>query len=134
MKNYKQFHDGFFEGLWIPQKGTAKIYLGTITGERATVVLNGVVMLKATDFREGNISFDVTIRTAEEITLMDIAELYDLQQDRQPAAWEDQLLEKARKQGFQLFQISASYGGSCLALCATFEFTGNGRSAALDLI
>src|SRR5438270_13064497 len=114
MKNYGQFHDGFFEGLWIPEKDTAEVYLSTTTGERTTVVLTGVVMLKATGFKQGNIIFDVTTRTAEEITQLDIAELYDLQPDRQPAFWESQLLEKAHRESFHLFQISPSYGGSCL--------------------
>jgi len=120
--NYGQYHDGFFEGLWIPEKGKAEVYLSTTTGERSTVILTGVVMLKVTGLKEGNIIFDVTIRTAQEITLMDIAELYDLRSDRQPAAWENQLLENADRNGFRLFQISPSYGGSCLVLCQDIEF------------
>lgn len=123
MMNCGQYHDGLFEGLWIPEKGKAEVYLGTTTGERSIVVLTGVLMLKVIDFKEGNIIFDVTIRTAEEITLMDIADLYDLESDRQPAAWENQLLDKARREGFHLFQISPSYGGSCLVLCQDVEFT-----------
>lgn len=80
-------------------------------------------MLKVTGLKEGNIIFEVTIGTAEEITLADIAELYDLQPDRQPAAWENQLLEKARREGYHLFQISPSYGGSCLVLSQSVQFT-----------
>src|SRR5579864_6307193 len=101
MTNYEQFHDGFFEGLWVPEKGSVHLYLSTLGRERATVLLTGVVMLKVTGFKEGNIIFDVTTRDREEITSQDIADLYDLQPDHQPNAWEHQLLEKAQRQGFQ---------------------------------
>lgn len=127
MTNYKQFHDGFFEGLWVPEKGVVHVYLRTSGKERITVVLTGVVMLKVAGFKEGNIIFDVTTRDREEITLLDIADLYDLEPDHQPSTWEHQLLEKAQKQGFQLFQISPSYGGSCLALAEVVELTENAR-------
>lgn len=127
MTNYKQFHDGIFEGLWIPSKGTVNVYLSTSERERTTVLLTGVVMVKVTGFKEGNIIFDVTTRDGDEITLLDIADLYDLRPDHQPAAWEHQLLEKAQKQGFQLFQINPSYGGSCLMLSEAVELMKNDR-------
>jgi len=130
MKNYGQFHDGLFEGLWIPEKGKGEVYLSTTTGERFTALFTGIVALKAADFKQGNIIFDVTVRTAEEITLLDIAELYDLQPDRQPGLWEDQLLEKAHRENFQLFQISASYGGYCLVLCKDIELRESNRQTA----
>lgn len=127
MTNYKQFHDGFFEGLWVPEKGIVHAYLSTLGRERTTVLMTGVVMLKVTGFKEGNIIFEVTTREHEEITLLDIADLHDLQPNHQPNAWEHQLLEKAQRQGFQLFQISPSYGGLCLALAEAVEFTKNER-------
>ena len=133
MRNYGEFHDGFFEGLWTPEKGTVEVYLSTMAGERTTVLMTGVLMLKVTDLKQGNIIFDVTIRTAEEITLPDIAELYDLQPDREPAPWENKLLEKTRREGFHLFQISPSYGGHCLVLSQGVEFTKNARRAVSAL-
>ncbi len=44
MKNYGQFHDGFFEGLWISGKEIVHVFLSTSKKERATVVLTGLVM------------------------------------------------------------------------------------------
>jgi len=121
MKNYGQFHDGFFEGLWIPDKETVHVFLSTLKKERTTVVLTGVVMLKASGLKEGNIIFDVLTRDHDEITLQDIAELYELP-GHEPAAWEHQLLKKASDQSFQMFELNPSYGGSCLILARTTEF------------
>jgi len=61
--NYTDFHDGFFEGLWISEKEIVHIHLSTASGERSTAVLTGVIMLKAGGFREGNIILDVLART-----------------------------------------------------------------------
>ena len=44
MKTYEQFHDGYFEGIWIPAEGTAHVYLATSNRQRSTAVLTGVVI------------------------------------------------------------------------------------------
>jgi hypothetical protein len=64
MKSYEQFHDGYFEGIWMPVPGTAHVHLATSDRQRSTAVLTGVVMVKVTGFKEGNIILDVTIRGA----------------------------------------------------------------------
>jgi hypothetical protein len=121
MKTYPQFHDGFLEGLWI-DRGIVHVYLSTLEKERTTAVLNGVVMLRAGGFREGNIIFEVLTRGHEEITLQDVAELYVLQSSHEPAAWEHQLIDRARKECLQIFEVNPSYGGTCLILARTVEF------------
>lgn len=127
MTNYPEFHDGLFEGMWIAEKGVLHLYLSTLTRERMTVVLTGVVMLKVTGFREGNIIFDVLSRDHSEMTLQHIAELYELEPGHEPAKWEHQLLERARNEGLQLFELNPSYGGYCLVLAKTLEFTNHPR-------
>jgi hypothetical protein len=122
MKNYTQYHDGFFDGLWRQNEGIVQVYLRTSEKERTTVVLTGVVMLKVMGFKTGNIIFEVLTRHHDEITLQDIAELYDLKSDHEPAKWEHELLEKARQEDFQIFELNPSYGGSCLILARTTEF------------
>jgi hypothetical protein len=67
------------------------------------------------------------MRDHNEITLQDIAELYELESGHEPAMWEHQLLNKAKQQGFSVFQINPSYGGSCLILAQAIEFTKNTR-------
>jgi hypothetical protein len=98
------------------------VFLSTSKKDRVTVVLTGVIMLKASGLKEGNIIFDVLTRDHDEITLQDIAELYELKPGHEPAVWEHQLLEKASAQSFQMFELNPSYGGSCRILARTTEF------------
>jgi|SRR5579863_2496466 len=127
MKSYTQYHDGFFDGLWRQDEGIVQLYLRTSEKEPTTVALTGVVMLKVTGFKAGNIIFEVLTRDHDEITLQDIAELYDLKSGHEPAKWEHALLEKARREDFQVFELNPSYGGSCLILAQAVEFTKNDR-------
>lgn len=117
--NYVQFHDGFFEGFWIPGKEVVHVYLSTPSGQRSAAVLTGVVMLKAGGFREGNVILDVLSR--DEIALSDIEELYDLQPGHEPQPWEGDLLKRAQGEALLLFEVNASYGGTCLVLAKTVE-------------
>jgi hypothetical protein len=123
MKTYHQFHDGFLEGIWIDKDRTiVHVYLSTLEKGRETAVLTGVLMLKAGGFREGNIILEVSTRGPEEITLMDIAELYEKKPDREPAAWEHQLMDKVKELRLQILEVNPSYGGTCLILAQTIEF------------
>ena len=98
MKTYHQFHDGFLDGLLIDKdRGMVHVYLSTWEKERNTAVLSGVLMLKAGGFREGNIILDVSTRDHDEVTLKDIAELYELPFSHEPAAWEHKLIDKVRE-------------------------------------
>jgi hypothetical protein len=119
--NYRDFHDGFFEGLWIPGKEVVHVHLSTSSRQRKTAVLAGVVMLKAGEFKEGNIILDILVRDHNEITLADIEELYDLQPGHEPQPWEYDLLKRTREQSLILFEVNSSYGGTCCVLAKTVE-------------
>lgn len=122
MKTYHQFHDGFLEGLCIDKdKKVVEVYLSTLEKERTTAVLSGVLMLKAGGFREGNIILDVSTRDPEEITLADIAELYELDSTHEPAAWEHKLMDKVKVQRLRILEVNPSYGGTCLILAQAIE-------------
>jgi len=129
MKNYSEFHDGFLEGLRIDKDAkVVHVYLCTLDKERTTAVLTGVVMLKAGGFREGNIILEVSTRDSDEITLADIAELYELDYGHEPKRWEQKLMERVGEQNLQILDVSASYGGTCSILAQTIEFvTGEYR-------
>jgi hypothetical protein len=120
--NYEQFHDGYFEGIWIPGQGAAHVHLATSDRRRSTAVLNGVVMVKVTGFKEGNIILDVDTRSGTEANLDDITALYDLKPNHEPATWELQLLERIKNKLLFLFEISSSYGGECLILAEGVDF------------
>jgi hypothetical protein len=121
MKVYEQLHDGYFEGIWIPGQGTAHLHLATSDRRRSTAVLTGVVMVRVTGFREGNIILDAGTRGGNESTLEDIASLYDLKPGHEPEAWEFQLLDRIRSESLCLFEINSSYGGECLILAENIQ-------------
>jgi len=122
MKTYSEFHDGLFEGLRIEKdQKVVHVYLRTSGGQRTTVCLRGVVMLKAGGFREGNIIFESSVRNSGEITLADIAELYELDPNNERARWEHKLLERVREEQLQILEVNPSYGGSCVILAKTIE-------------
>lgn len=123
MKNYSEFHDGYLEGLWIPENGTVHVFLRTdVEEEQITVVLKGVVMLRAGEFREGNIIVEVLVRDHEEVTLQDIGRLYELAPGHRAEDWEHQLLNRANEERMIILEINPSYGASCLVLAHTVEF------------
>jgi len=121
MKTYQEFHDGHFEGFWIPNNGLIHIFLRTVGSMEYVFLLNGVVMLKATDFKEGNIILDVSFRNYEDIDFNDIKMLYDLDHDIPTDNWELKLLDKIESDKLIVLEINPSYGGSCLVLAKSME-------------
>jgi hypothetical protein len=126
MKSHSQFHDGLFEGLWIDKDAKiAHVYLSTKERKRSVAVLGGVLKLKAEGLREGNIILEVRTCSGREITSEDIAELYELDSNREAKAWEHQLMERIKQEQLQFFELQPSYGGSCLILAQMVEFSTN---------
>ncbi len=120
MTNLHQFHDGSFDGVWI-DGATAYAFLSTVNHERFVAVATRVAALRADGFKAGSIVFDVLIREADELTLDDIAELYDLREGAAGESQAKQLLLNAREQGLKLFEVDPSYGGSCMVLAGGIE-------------
>jgi hypothetical protein len=123
MKNFGEFHDGSFEGLWIDGK-TAHVFLATEGREQFTVVAEGVAALAVDGVKAGNILFDVLERGAEEILLQDIQTLYALQEGPAGETQGANLLEKARLQGWKILEVNPSYGASCLVLASSLNVLG----------
>jgi hypothetical protein len=120
MKNYSQFHDGVFEGLWI-DGATVHVYVSTLKKERFTAVAGGVVALAASDFRAGNLIFEVVTRDHDEIVFDDVVALYQLQGGPADESKGAQLLEKAQQAGLTLLELNPSYGATCLVLAHTVD-------------
>ncbi len=118
MKTYNEFHDGWFEGLWIDGR-RAHIYLSSAAQEHFTIVAEEVVGLSADDIKTGNVIFDVLIRTHEELNEDDVAALPELQMIDLSKA--NLPLQRARQQRLMMLEINPSYGASCLVLARSFE-------------
>jgi len=120
MKNYGEFHDGSFEGLWIDGK-TAHVFLATEGRERFTVVAEGVAALAVEGVKAGNILFEVLERGPEEVLPQDIQTLYELQEGSAGETQGANLLEKAHLQGWKILEVNPSYGASCLVLASSLD-------------
>lgn len=118
MKTYNEFHDGWFEGVWIePER--AHVFLKTIEKDPLVIVGEGVVALEANDLKRGNIIFDVSIKTHEELTSGDVDTLPELKMIDTSKA--DVALERTRQRKLMLLEVNPSYGGSCVVLARSFE-------------
>ena len=112
------FHDGHFDGLRIGPSNLLNLFLRTQDGKSFTLVLQQVDALTLSEVKQGNIIFDLVFRSAEELTRLDMAELYSVDGDTSQAG---DLLTAKREQGFQLLEINASYGAQGLVLFQTCQ-------------
>jgi len=117
---YSQFHDGFFDGIWIDDK-VVHVYVRTLEGERFVAVASDVASLSAGGFKAGNIIFDVVTRDQEDITGEDIVDLYDLRDGLAGEKQGAELLATAHRAGLIILEISPSYGGSCIILARSVD-------------
>ncbi len=120
MNDYGNFHDGALEGVWVDES-TAYVFLSTFKKERFAVVANGVVALNVTNFKKGNLIFEVAARGHEELTMDDIAALYDLREGKEGEEQAAKLLAKARQERLTILEISPSYGATCVCLAHSIE-------------
>jgi hypothetical protein len=62
-------HDGFVDGLYLAEDKCVYLFIRTHTGERSTVVSNGVEALNVVNFRAGNIIFDTAWCESGQLTI-----------------------------------------------------------------
>jgi hypothetical protein len=118
------FHDGYFDGLWISDQKKVHLFVRTVEGERFTLVLDGVKSLRASDVREGNIILALELLDAAKLIAGHIEqanELSGVDTEAQIA----KLLASAKEASLNVFTMSSSYGAVCTALFARAELRRN---------
>ncbi|MGB8988241.1 MAG: hypothetical protein WCC37_16685 [Candidatus Sulfotelmatobacter sp.] len=118
MKTYREFHDGFFEGLWIDGK-RVHVFLATTDMERFTIVADGVAGLNVEGLQKGNIILDIVAKTHGEWSDQDVATLPELRMI--DSSKPNVPLARARQHELMVLEINPSYGGSCLMLAKSFN-------------
>jgi hypothetical protein len=116
--NIPNFHDGYFDGLWIGPDKQVHIFLRTFDIARFTVILCGVDALSLSEIKQGNIIFDVLVRGIPDLTLDDIQELYGVAADGTKAS---ELLDSKVKQGLQVLDVNSSYGAQVAVSFRTID-------------
>ena len=112
------FHDGGFDGFKIGPDKQVQLYLTTVKHESFVLVLEGVEVLTLNDVRQGNIIFDLVIRSGHELTVSDIEYVYGIGNTPTDAG---RLLNAAVDKGLQLLEINPSYGAEGMALFRTWK-------------
>lgn len=117
------FHDGLLCGLSVTET-TATLSLVEVDGRRWSVELTGVRLLKADDFRQGNIVLDLELVTGEPPPRAWLEKLLPAPHPGVAAAYHDahrshiEELEAGIAAGALTFVVlSPSYGCELLAIC-----------------
>jgi hypothetical protein len=116
--NIPNFHDGHFDGLRIGPNKELRLFLRTQEGNSFTLALRGVDALALSEVKQGNIVFDLVLRSGMQLTISDIEELFGVEADTPQAA---DLLKAKRGKEIQLLELSASYGAHGLVLFQSVE-------------
>ncbi len=116
MENLDRFHDGFLDGLLI-QGATVRVFLSTYSKQEFVLEVCGVLSLKADGFRQGNIIFDVLIRDGDDLTIHDIMNFFEFNEEAKAL----EKLEEARRKNLVALEINPSYGASCTILAESVE-------------
>ena len=110
------FHDGNLLGMFIGDDDQISLFIETIHSGKYTLLLGGVVRLRATEFLEGNITLDLTVRSGKELSakLLDELNLVSMHSENMT-----KLLHKYKTEEFRIIEMNPSYGCSLLALCSS---------------
>ena len=116
------FHDGSFDGVWIPGENQVHLFLTTVDNKRFTVALEGVKALHLWNIREGNIVFDVSLINADQLNESHIESAYELgviDRDQEIAT----LLASARQEDLRMLEMTTSYGAERVVLFKGIEIS-----------
>lgn len=113
------FHDGFFDGIWIGPNKVTYFFLRTVDSESFTLIFHGVQAMYISGVKEGNIIFDLVIRKASEITLAEVEEVHELGPNSKIGPT---MLTSIRDQSeLQIMELNTSYGAHGLVLFERYE-------------
>lgn len=128
--NMPNFHDGYFDGLWLGSDKSVRIFLRTCDQHSYTLTLQGVQALTVSGVRAGNIILDLVFRSAQEITPSDTRDLYDVDSSTEQAT---KLLKSTREKELQILELNPSYGAQGLVLFETWEINETADKVAVSI-
>ncbi|MBA3353104.1 MAG: hypothetical protein H0U23_11925 [Blastocatellia bacterium] len=112
---FVDLHDGYLNGLLIEAETTLILHCKTEDGRACTFTMPGMVRLRANNFREGNIIFELNIYQGPECPIELVKQLKEYEEART-----DEMLSKDMEiivQGnWTLVELTSSYGCDLLAL------------------
>jgi hypothetical protein len=112
------FHDGFFDGLWLGPNNLVHLFLRTADRRAFILELEGVNRLALTEVKQGNIILDLIVRTADAMTAADIQNTYGIDDDSPHVS---RALAAAKDEQLQALEINPSYGAEGIILFRTWK-------------
>jgi hypothetical protein len=106
-------HDGQLTGISMGDDETLTLYCSSVGGGSCTLRIPNVTRLRADNFREGNVIFEVNVYEGEECPEALVGRLYNEGQNGGNLA--SHMLE-IRQKRWALFELTSSYGCELLAL------------------
>jgi hypothetical protein len=112
-------HDARIRGLVMCGGAKLIVPIETSDGARLCLVLHEVERLRADDFRQGNIILDVSISSAVEVDVSDVAYAYGV--GPAETAFLSQTMERLVREKKQVVRINPSFGCTAVCICGRME-------------
>jgi hypothetical protein len=112
------FHGGYFDGLRIGPDTLVHFFLRTADQDSFVLALGGVEALALKGIKQGNITLDLVLRSAQEITHSHSEELYGVDAGTPQVT---SLWKTATERGLQVLEVNPSYGAQGLVLFETWS-------------
>jgi hypothetical protein len=102
------FHDGKLTGIRVVDRSRLELSCSTLDGEPYLVSLSGLDSLRADNFLQGNIIFELEVFDSD-LPLDRVKKAFGVDGDERPA-WLDAKLSEMKHGHWTLLDVSSSYG------------------------
>jgi hypothetical protein len=131
MSEYDVFHDGFVEGFLIKDSQLI-IFLRTWDKKLFALIADDVEGMRADNFKEGNIIFDIVVRQGLGLIRGDM-DGYDFVASSLGESQRTAALERSRSENRLALEISSSYGCTCILTASSVKLLARSDVITLAL-
>ena len=116
-------HDGLLRGIIVSKDKQADLIVYDTGGKEYLISLRNVKRLRAKDFFEGNILFDITLFRLESCPMNLLEDLYGIANKFGDSTFIETLKQTEGLEGYHVIDVSPSYGCSLVALFSELEIS-----------
>ena len=114
LNDIPDFHDGYLVGLNLIEPNQLEIKCRTVNNINYRIILPSIMRVKADNFCEGNIIFEINIYHGKECNFKLYKKIQSDGMDRDDALFSE--FEKLNENNWTMFELTASYGCELLVL------------------
>jgi len=116
-------HDGLLSGIIVSKDKQVDLIVYDAGGKEYLISLRSVKRLRAKDFFEGNILFDITLFRLKSCPMDLLEELYGIDNKSGDSTFIKKLKQTKELEGYHIIDVSPSYGCSLVALFSDLEIS-----------